>query len=178
MSIFYVLICVISLALQSPVSLNIYNWCQDIYLASPAYFIHGGKLHATPDHGIDVNAVMRNGIEFDSGHNILEGVLAYKIQRKHTESIQDESKQTWLLVALNGEHTKGLYVYTLLVEHNKRLDEDRLRKQYQKHWSLLKARANTTKSNWVLDNATMLKMTIKTTNEGYRWDIFISEERK
>jgi hypothetical protein len=53
-------------------------------------------------------------------------------------------KNIWLLVAWCGEHTKRLDVCALLIEHNKRLDEDRLKKLYQKRWPLLKERAKAT----------------------------------
>jgi hypothetical protein len=90
---FSVLICVVSLALQSPVLLNIHNQCQGINLTSPVYFIHGGRWPIAPDQAIDVNAVMQNPIEFDAKQNILEGALVYRIQRKHITSAQDESKK-------------------------------------------------------------------------------------
>jgi hypothetical protein len=178
MLIFYILICAVSFVLQSPVALNIHNQCQNISLTSPVYFIHGGKWGIAPGSEIDVNTVMQNRIEFDAGWNILEGALVYMVQRKHVESAQDESKHIWLLVAWNGEYTKGLHVCALLVEHNKRLDEDRLRKLYQKRWPLLKEQVSNTKSNWTLNDAAMLTTTINARNGGYRWDIFISEERK
>jgi hypothetical protein len=170
-----VLIYIVSFALQSPISLNIHNQCKDIGLISPVYFIHGGKWPAVPDPKIDVNAVMQNRLEFDAGQDILEGALVYRIQRRHVESAQDESKQIWLLVAWNGEHTKGSDVCALVVEHNKRFDEDRLRKLYQKHWPSLKGQS---KSKWGLDSTTELATTIRVTKGGCRWDIFISEERK
>jgi hypothetical protein len=131
-----------------------------------------------PDQKIDVNAVMRNRIELDSGQDILEGALVYKIKRQHTESAQDEPKRIWLLVAWSGKYTKGLRVCVLLVEHKKRLDEDRLRKLYQKRWPLLRERTNVTESSWTLNDTTMLTTTFEVMNGGYRWDIFISEEEK
>jgi hypothetical protein len=161
--------------LQLSVSLNIHNWCQDINLISPVYFIHGGKWNAEPDQEVDASTVVQNNLEFDAGQNILEGALIYRVQGKYVESDQDESKRTWLLVAWRGEHTKGLDVCALLVEYNKQLDEDRLRRLYQKRWPSLKARANATRSNWTLDNTTTLETTIKVMNGGYRWDLFISE---
>jgi hypothetical protein len=170
--------CAFSLALQSLVSLNIHNWCQNINLTSPIYFIHGGRWHVVPDKEIDVDAVMQNRLEFDAGQDILEGALVYRIQKKHAESAQDKPKRIWLLVAWNGEYTKELHVCVLLVEHNKRLDEDRLRKLYKRRWPLLEARANATGGSWTLNNTTKLATTIKATDEGYRWDISISEESK
>jgi hypothetical protein len=175
MSIFYVLICVVSLALQSLVSLNVHNWCQDINLTSPVYFIHGGKWRVVPKQEVDAAAVMQNCLEFEAKRDILEGALVYRVQRKHAESAQDESEQIWLLVAWYGEHTKGLHVHALLVEYNKRLDEDKLKKLYQKHLPSLREK---TKSNWTLNDTTKLTTTIRIMNGGYRWDIYISEEEK
>jgi hypothetical protein len=177
MFIFSVLICS-SLALQSPISLNIHNQCQDINLISPVYFIHGGKWYTTPDQKVNVNAVMRNHLEFDSGQDILEGILTYKIQRQHAESeefVQAESKSVQLLIAWNIEHTKGLHVYALLVEHDKELGEDKLRRLHQKYWHLLDAWVNPIRVNWLLNDMTMLATTVKVMNGGCKWCIFISE---
>jgi hypothetical protein len=173
---FSVLICVVSLTLQLPVLLNMHNWCQDIHLTSPVYFMHGGKWHVVPDQEICANTVMQNCLELDAGQDLLEGALIYRIQRKNAKSarsIQDESKCIWLLVTWHGKHTEGLYVRVLLVEHDNELDENRLRRLYQKRWPLLKAQ---TKSNWTLNDMTILKTTIRVMNGGYRWDIFISEK--
>jgi hypothetical protein len=179
--LFLALICVISLALRSPVSFSVYNQCRVINLTSPVYFLHGGNWHILPEPEIDVNAVMRNYLEFDSGQDMLEGDLVYKIQRKHTESdksVQGESKHIWLLVAWHVKHKIHLNARIVLVEHDKELDwdEDQLRRLYQKCWQSLDAWVNPVLSNWLLDNATMLETTIREMAGGYGWDIFISEE--
>jgi hypothetical protein len=175
MTIFYVLIYIVSLTLQLPVSLNIRNQCQGINLTSPVYFIHGGGWYAVPDQKINVNAVMGSYLEFDSGQDILEGTLAYRIQKKYVGSAQDESKHVWLLVAWHIEHKNGLNVRTLLVEHGKKLDKDKLRKLHQRYWHLLDAQIDPIGSNWFLDDATVLTTSVKLMSEGYRWDIFITE---
>jgi hypothetical protein len=159
--------------LQLPVLLNIHNWCQNIHLTSPVYFVHGGKLHVAPDQKICANTVMQNRLEFDISQDILEGALAYRIQRKHAKSVQDELNHIWLLIAWCGEHIEGLHVRSLLMDYNKRFDEDKLKKLHQKHQPLLKA--NATRSNWALNDTTILETTTKVMNGGYRWDIFISE---
>jgi hypothetical protein len=138
--------------------------------------MHGGKWHVTPDQKIDVNAVMQNRIEFDAKQDILEGALVYKIQ--YTGSAQDESKHHWFLIAWYGEYTRGSHVRTLVIEHNKQLDGDRLKKLYQKHWLSLKAQNNATGSDWILDDTTKLTTTVNVTDGGYKWDISISEETK
>jgi hypothetical protein len=164
--------------LQSFVSLNIHHQCQDINLTSPVHFIHGGKWHAAPDQEIDVNTVMKNYLEFDSGQDILEGALVYRIQRKHAESdrsAQNEAKRIQVLVIWHFEHTKELNVRALLVEHDGELDEHKLRRTYQKSWHLLKEWVNPIKNDWLLDDVAVLTTTVKTMSRGYKWDIFISE---
>jgi hypothetical protein len=177
----FVLIYVVSLALQSSVSLNIHNQYQNINLTSPVYFIHGGKWNVVPDQKVDVNAVMRNYIEFDSGQDILEGALVYRIQRKHAkydEFVQDGSKNIQLLVGWYVEHTKELDVRAVLVEHEKELNEDKVMRLHQKYWHSLKMRTLFIRSSWLLDDTTALKTTIKVMNGGCKWDIFITEEIK
>jgi hypothetical protein len=174
MLIFCVLICVISLALQLPVSLYIHNWCQDIYLTSPVYFMRGGRWCAVPGRRIHIDAVMQNRLGFDIEQGLIEGALAYKLREKCAASDQDELNNIWFIVAWHGEHTKGLHIHALLVKHDKKLDEYKLRKLCQKRWPLLKAQANVIRGNWPLDDATVLETTIKVMHESHRWDIFIS----
>jgi hypothetical protein len=178
MFIFFILTCVVSLALRLPIPLYIHNQCQSIDLVPPVYFIDGGKWHVTSVWKIDANILMRNRLKFDANQNILEGALAYRTQRKHAEFAQDESKPIWLLIVWNSEYAKGLRVHTLLVGYNKELDEYRLRKLYRKRWPLFKERANATGNSCTLNDTTKLVTTIEVTNRGYEWNISISEERK
>jgi hypothetical protein len=180
MLIFYVFICFVSFALRSSVSLNIRNRYQVIKLTSPVHFIHGGKWYAVPDQEIDINAVMRDRIEFDSGQDVLEGALVYNMQRQHTKSdklIQNEPKYIQLLVSWRVECTKELHVHALLVEHDKEFnwDEDKLRRLYQKYWHSLKAWVSPITINWLLDDATVLMATVIIRNGDYKWNVFISE---
>jgi hypothetical protein len=176
---FYVLIYVTSLVLRSPVALNIYNWCQDIHLISPVYFIHGERWHIAPDQEIDVDTIMQSRLEFDARKDMLDGILAYRIQRQYTDSdelICDESKSTQLLVAWHVEHKKGLHVRALLVEHDRELDQDKLRGLHQKCWDLLEKQVDPIGRNWLLNGATVLITTVCVRNVGYRWDIVIHDE--
>jgi hypothetical protein len=166
----------ISLVLQSPIALNIHNRYREINLISPVYFIHRGKWHVTPGQETDVSTVMRNRIEFGSGKDILEGALACKIQRKHAESAQVESKRICLLVAWHVKYIEGLHVRALLVEYASELDEDKLRRLCQMYWYPLNAWVDPIESRWLLDDATMLTIRVKVTNGGYGWNILISEE--
>jgi hypothetical protein len=137
--------------------------------------MHGGKWHVVPDQEINVDAVMRNCIEFEQ--DILEGALVYKIQRKHVKSGKSaryESNHIQLLVAWCVEHTE-LHVRALLVEHDGELDEHKLRSLHQKYWHLLNAQVDAIKSDWQLNGGSVLKTKIKAMNGGYRWDVFISK---
>jgi hypothetical protein len=92
---------------------------------------------------------VENCIEFDFGQHILKGSLVYKIQRKHTnvaKSSHDESKYIQLLITWHVEHTKDSHVRALLVEHNSELDEDKLKRLYQKYWHLLNTRVDPIKT--------------------------------
>jgi hypothetical protein len=66
-------------------------------------------------------------------------------------------------------------VRALLVEHDGELDEDKLRKLYRKYWHSLNELVDPIRSNWLLNDATVLSTTVVVMNGGYRWDIFISE---
>jgi hypothetical protein len=157
---------------------SILNQCRDIDLRFPVYFIHGGIWHEGSVQKIDISAVMRNRLEFDSEQDILKGILAYKIQRQRAESdklTQNESKSAQLLVAWCGEYTKELQVRALLVEHDNELDEDKLKSLYRNCWCSLETRIDPIESSWLLDDVTILKITVKVMNGNYRWDISISE---
>jgi hypothetical protein len=166
--------------LQSPISFNLHNQCKDINLISPVCFIHGGKWHAVPDQKIGVNDVMRNRVEFDSGQNTLEGALIYKIQKRHNSKFdkysQDESEDTQLLVAWRVRRGAEPIICVLLVEHDSELDEDKLRRLYQKCWNSLEKQVDFIGSNWLLDDTTSLETTVKVINGGCTLSIFISEE--
>jgi hypothetical protein len=164
--------------LQPSIVFNIYNQCQAINLTSPVYFVHGGKWHATHDHKTNANVIMRNHLELDSRVDILEGVLIYRIQRKDNifaNLFHNESKYIQLLIAWRVEHTEGLHVLSFLVKHKGKLDEHKLRKLHQKYWHVLKVLDKLVLNGLMLDNATVLKTRVKGMNEGYWWDIFISE---
>jgi hypothetical protein len=142
--------------------------------------MRGGRWHIIPYQEIDVSTVARICFEFDPREDILEGILMYKVQRKHAGSdklSQGKSKQVQLLIAWCGKHTEGLHVRVMLIEHSTKLDKDKLKSLHQKCWPLLKSRINPTVSFWLLDNTTALATTIKAMNEGHRWYISISEQK-
>jgi hypothetical protein len=178
----YVLIYVVSLTFQLPVSFNIFNLCQNIDLISPVYFIYGGRWHSVSSRETGGAIIMRNILEFNSEEDMLEGALVYRAQRRqHTKSnklIQDELKRIQLLVAWRIERRGGVHVRALLVEYDKELDKDKLRKLHQKYWHLLKAQIHPIGNNWVLNNTSVLMTTVNVMNGGYTWDIFISEEER
>jgi hypothetical protein len=153
MSVFFVLICVVSLTLRSPISLNIYNLREDFILRSPVYFIHGGKWHVALDQEIGADAVMKNRIESDSEQGILEGILAYRVKYiippEFAQSVsyliqspdlgldmseiillvlaklaQGELTCIQLLIAWRIEHTKEIHVRAFLVEHDREFNLD------------------------------------------------------
>jgi hypothetical protein len=177
---FSVLTCVVSLILRSPILPSIYNLCRNINLTSPVYFVHGGKWNVTPNQKIHAGSVMKNRVRFDFGQDLLDGVLIYRIQRRHMNfDDEDEDELTCqLLIAWHVEHTKRLDVRVLVVKHDEfDWNGDKLKQLYQKCWQPLSVLANSIGSNWLLDDTTVLETMIKTMNEGYRWDIFISERR-
>jgi hypothetical protein len=61
------------------------------------------------------------------------------------------------------------------VEYDKELDEDKLRRLCQKYWHLLKARIDPIGSEWILNDATVLTITVNVMRGGYKWNIFITE---
>jgi hypothetical protein len=156
--------------------------------------MRGGKWHVVPEQEMYTNDVVRNRIEFDSGQDILEGALIYRIQKreasfsemkrrsqrkraKNDKFVQDESKHIRLLVAWYVEHTKKLHIRALLVENDGELDEHKLRILYQKYWHLLNAQVDPIENKWQL-NGTTVKTKIKVMNGGYRWDVFISDKKE
>jgi hypothetical protein len=167
---------IVSPTLQLPMLLNLYNQCQDINLTLSVYFTHSGRWHITPDQKIDADAAMQNRIELDSGQDILEGALVYRIQRRqHIES--DRLKDIELLVTWHIDHAERSHIRALLVEHREEFNwnEDKLRELHQKCWQPLDAWINPIGSNWLSDDTSVLATTIKAANRGYRWDIFISK---
>jgi hypothetical protein len=181
---FHVLICVVSLALQPLVLLNIHNQCQNVNLISPVYFVHGGKLHVAPDQEMGASNVIRNSLRFHSGQGVLEGALVYRIQRRQhaesDESVHDELERIRLLVAWCSKYTGELRVCALLIEHDKEFnwDKDKLKELHKKYWYSLDTWVDNIRNKWLLDGTTILTTLVKAMDEGYRWDISISKGTK
>jgi hypothetical protein len=110
---FFVLICVVSLILQPPVTLNIYNQYRDINLTSPFYFNFDREWRATLREEENVN-VMRNP-KSNSEQEILKEALIYRIQwREQTrfdESVQDKLKHIQFLIVCCVERATKPYIY-------------------------------------------------------------------
>jgi hypothetical protein len=125
-----------------------YNHYPDIELSPPIYFCNHSTYYEYPIERMDDDAMINIGFRFDLDQDEPGGILMYKVQRKRntesdhqsstditsSEAVEDTSKTMLLLVAWKIEHSEGLGVRILLVEHDNRLvlNEDKLAQLYNK----------------------------------------------
>jgi hypothetical protein len=161
------------------VKLNIHNQCSNIGLLSPTYATHGWlECHKPPAYKVCAGDTMRSSFIIKSD-DASYGVLIYNLQGKQvhesTEIIGDASSTVQLLVIWRIFESKELYGDVLLVEHDKKLDEDDLRELYSKNFDRFRLCPNSTMETWSLDNNVALRTIFRIMNEDYILDITISE---
>jgi hypothetical protein len=185
------LIYAISLSLQLPSCMNIFNLCSNTELVSPVYFGNGAVCSKLSGQQIDIGTKMRAYFEIKATQDEFEGALLFKLQRysnsQHnvgtstTETNENETTYVYMLAAWKVENS-GPLVRVALVEHVKAFtwNKDKLKKLYDKNHNFLKKYDDTTSYTWLIDEITALKMSFKTwsSKESFELSITISEEKK
>jgi hypothetical protein len=112
------------------------------------------------------------------------GVLGYVVEQIHgyTESgKKNTSYVANILVFWEISESKEIYVYVLLVEHNKKFHwcKDELKKLYNNNRDQFKKYNGTISKTWSINNNIALKMTSRVRNikENFEINISISEEK-
>jgi hypothetical protein len=179
----------VSLELQLPACVTIYNQCSNIKLTSPVYFGNGVECPKLSNQQIDIGIKMNASFEINITQEVFEGALLFKLQRysdnqynmdmSTTETNKSEATHVHMLAIWKVKDSKS-FIRITLVEHTKKFtwNEDKLRKLYHKNRGWLKEYC-TISDIWLVDNNMVFKTTfgarvLKGTTE---LSISISEER-
>jgi hypothetical protein len=187
------LIYIVSLVLQFPSCVNIFNLCLNTKLISPVYFGNGAICPKLSNQQIDISTAMKACFEINATQDDFEGALLLKLQKYvgsndqcnmntlATETNKSEEKCVQMLVAWKVEDSKH-FLHVVLIEHAKEFNwnEDELRKLYNKNHNRLKQYNGIISDTWLMDDNRALKTSFKVRNtkENFELNISISEEEK
>jgi hypothetical protein len=179
-----ILMYVVRLNIRPSFKLNIHNQCSNVDLVLPIH-ITGDELecHRPPNYKVCASGTMESAfiIKWDRASY---GILIYKLQKKQphedTETNEDTSSVTHLLVVWEISGSKKLCTDVLLVEHDKGFDwgKDDLEELYHKNSHRFRLWPNSVTEIWSLDDEVALMTTFKMMNRDYILDITISEVEK
>jgi hypothetical protein len=182
------LIYAVSLEFQSPTSIIIHNRCLKIELISLVYFSNGAVYPKLFGQQIDIGTAMRVCFEMNTTQDEFEGALLFKLQKNLHEQYKTdtlsankkETKDVCMLVAWKMKDAKP-FVHVALVECAKEfvLNEDKLKKLYDKNRDQLKKYEDTISDTWFMDDNVVLKTTVNVIDlkRALELSVSISEER-
>jgi hypothetical protein len=156
--------------------MTINNQCSNIELKSPVYFTKDVTQHIQLPQQVDSNRIMRTNFITSTDQDTFGGVLLYRLQRKENDkSDKDTSISTQLLVIWGYKHNEP-YSHALLIEYEDTSvwKKDKLKRLYNVYSSQYDIGFNT--EVWSLDDNEKLKTAVKTSDDGFKMEITISEE--
>jgi hypothetical protein len=182
-----ILMYIVSLALQLPPCVTIYNGCSNIKLMSPVYFGNGAVCPKLSNQQTSIGAKMYASFEINATQYDFEGSLLFKLQRysgnqynidiSSTEANENETTHIHILAAWKVKGAKP-FVYVVLVEHTKEFtwNEDKLRKLCDKTSGWHKE-YSATLTKWRIDDSMVLKTAFNARGlkSNFELSIFISE---
>jgi hypothetical protein len=185
-----ILMYTVSLVLQLPAYVTIYNQCSNTKLISPVYFGNGVVCPKLSNQQIDIDVEMNASFEMNATQDEFEGALLYKLQRYSdgqndmgtlaTETNRKEATHVYMLAAWKVEDSKH-FIYVVLVEHTKEFtwNEYKLRKLYM-NLGRLKKCGDDMSDAWLIDDNIMLIMSFKARGlkRNFELSISISEKEK
>jgi hypothetical protein len=179
----------VSLTLQPPTCVTVYNQCPNIKLASPVHFGDGLVYPKLFDQQIDVGTAMRACFEINATQDELKGALLFRLQSSFnercnmdtsaTETDRNEAKCVYMLVAWSMWYSIPS-AHVTLIEHAKEFtwDEDKLSKLHGKNCDWLKEYDDASSNTWLIGDNMVLKTTleVKVLRGSPEVSISISEE--
>jgi hypothetical protein len=169
-----ILMYIISLEVQLPSCVTIYNQCTNIELVSPVYFCNGAVCSKLSNQQIDIGTEMDASFEIYATQDDFDGALLYKLQ-KYIESDDQrnmntltaeadkiEAKCVQMLVVWKVKDSES-FLYVVLVEHIKKFiwNKDELRKLYNKNHSRLSQCDDTISDIWFMDDDMALRISFE-----------------
>jgi hypothetical protein len=170
MAIYFILIYVVSLTIQSMVDVTIDNRCRNIKLTSPVYFIKDTTCHIQFPQQVNFESVIKVNFITSIDRDRFGGVLLYHLQRKEDTSTSVQLLMIW------GYNSEMLYSKAWLIEHEHALvwNEDKLKRLhdvYNRHRN-----AYLDIESWSLDDNTELETVYRASHGRFGMKIIIFEE--
>jgi hypothetical protein len=181
MIIYFVLIYIVSLTLQSIMNVIINNRCPNIELTSPLHFTKDATCHAHLPQQIDSKNRMKINFKAGVDRDTFGGALLYYLRKKENDesdhrSDNDISLFTQLLMIWEFRIDR-LYSHAWLIEHESTLiwSEDMLKRLYEVYNGQCDADINA--GSWLLDDSTKLQTMCEISHGGFEMKVTISEEK-
>jgi hypothetical protein len=181
----------VSLKLQLPACVTIYNQCLNIELVSPVYFGNGAVCPKLSDQQIGIDTEIDASFEIYATQDEFEGALLYKLQRciksddqrnmdtSVIETNKNKAKCVQMFVAWKVKDSKP-FLYVVLIEHDKEFtwNENKLKEFYNNNHSRFKKYDRTIIDKWFIDDNKVLEIFfgVRGLKGNFELDISISEE--
>jgi hypothetical protein len=162
-----------SFTLQSTIDMTINNYCSNIELTYPIYFIEDETCHVQFPQKVNSRSIMKINFIINIYRGMFGGVLLYRLQRKENTSISTQLLVIW------GYKSNKPYLHTLLIEHDSALtwNKDKLERLYHIYDNQYARFFVTNMNIWSLDDNTKLQTFHLSSHGGFEMNIIISEER-
>jgi hypothetical protein len=157
---------------------KIYNQCSDFSLTDRRWFNIGADWNECPKRRVDTGNMM--SAELMPFLSTFEGILTYKLRRKHDESVnRSESTYIGLVVVWKSEGYKDIRMCVHLIEHDRRFywNGTKLKEYYQRYASQLCEYTGPIKDTWLTRDsiALMTRLELDFTKRDGILNITISE---
>jgi hypothetical protein len=176
---------------KETLNIIIHNQYPGLELTSPVYCSNGTTCHALPSQQIDTGNTMEASFGINSRYGYFNGILLYKLQRKHTTktgnhpnnstaSIGDTATNIYLLVLCNifniDDYGNDYYACLLECADDFTWDEDKLWALYHQYLGRIHANYRYIVTLWLMNDGAVIKTGLDITyGSDYKFNIFISK---
>jgi hypothetical protein len=183
--VYFVLIYIVSLTLQSKMDITIDSRCSNVELTSPVHFIKDIACHIHFPQKVDSKSRIEINFKTGLGGDTSGGALLYHLQRKasgKSDDRSDKSKDTSIstqLLVIWEFRIDRFYSHVWLIEHESTLiwSEDKLKRLYDVYKSQYDTDIIFNPGKWMLDDNTRLQIMCEISHGGFEMEVIISEER-
>jgi hypothetical protein len=173
---------------KETLNITIHNQHSSLELASPVYFSNGTTCHVFPSQQIDAGTTMEASFGIDSKQGYFEGVLLYKLQKKHatgndsysnssvTSANNTETSMYILVVWKFGDYNHIFSVCLIECDDDFTWDEDKLWALSMEYNLVFQMYYTSNLIAWLMHDGTVMKTRFDITyGLDCKLNIFISE---
>jgi hypothetical protein len=167
MTIYTMLIYIVSLNPQSIMDVTIENCCSNVELTSPAHFIRDKTCHMQFPQKVNPKSKIRARFMTGVGRDTFGGVLLYHLQRKENISTSAQLLVIW------GYEDARRYLDVHIIEHENTFDNDELKKLYDVYENRYETKSDL--KAWLLNDNTIVKTLSQISQVDFEMKFFIYE---